>query len=84
MRSAIPCVASLMILFSACSSETPDYPAATKRPVELERHGHVRIDDYFWLNQRDDSEVLQYLEAENDYADSKLDATAGLRARLVE
>jgi oligopeptidase B len=73
-----------MILFSACSSETPDYPAATKRPVELERHGHVRIDDYFWLNQRDDPEVLQYLEAENDYADSKLDATAGLRARLVE
>ena len=66
----------LMALISACTPDQADYPTAEKRPVELERHGHVRIDDYFWLNQRDDPEVLQYLEAENAYANSKLAASA--------
>ena len=74
----------LMALISACTPDQADYPTAEKRPVELERHGHVRIDDYFWLNQRDDPEVLQYLEAENAYADSKLAASAGLRSRLID
>jgi len=57
---------------------------AEKRPVELERHGDVRVDNYFWLNQRDDPEVLQYLEAENAYADAQLASSAGLRTRLID
>lgn len=74
----------LMTMTAACTDDRTDYPTANKRPVELERHGHVRVDDYFWLNQRDDPDVLQYLEAENAYAESKLSASVGLRTRLID
>ncbi len=70
-------------MINACSDSQPDYPVAEKRPVELERHGDVRIDDYFWLNQRDDDEVIAYLEAENAYAESVLSDSSGLRERLI-
>jgi len=73
-----------MFIVSACSDDAPDFPMAEKRPVELERHGDVRVDNYFWLNQRDDPEVLQYLEAENAYADAQLASSAGLRTRLID
>ncbi|RIA09859.1 oligopeptidase B [Flavobacteriaceae bacterium MAR_2010_72] len=44
-------------------------PIAKKVPKELTTHGDIRMDDYFWLNQREDQEVLDYLNAENDYFD---------------
>lgn len=36
-------------------------------PKELEIHGHARIDNYYWLRERENPEVIAYLEAENDY-----------------
>ncbi|WP_020531639.1 S9 family peptidase [Flexithrix dorotheae] len=42
-------------------------PKAKKINRELTIHGHTRIDPYFWLNQREDPEVLAYIDAENDY-----------------
>ncbi|HOI41847.1 MAG TPA: S9 family peptidase [Elusimicrobiales bacterium] len=47
-------------------------PKAAKVPHRLEKHGHVRTDDYFWLRERDNPEVLEYLKAENAYADAVL------------
>jgi oligopeptidase B len=78
-----PGVLILMTTITACSDGRPTAPVAEKRPVELEQHGHIRVDDYFWLNQREDPDVLAYLEAENAYADARLAATAGLRERLI-
>ncbi|MCW5520504.1 S9 family peptidase [Aureitalea sp. L0-47] len=42
-------------------------PKAEKIAKHLEMHGDVRVDDYFWLNKKDDPEVIDYLERENDY-----------------
>lgn len=42
-------------------------PDAAKKPKELTIHGDTRIDPYYWLNQREDEEVLAYLRAENEY-----------------
>lgn len=42
-------------------------PVAAVKPHELEKHEDVRIDNYYWLNQREDQEVLDYLTAENEY-----------------
>jgi len=42
-------------------------PVATKKLKELEKHGDVRVDDYYWMNDRENPEVIAYLEAENDY-----------------
>ena len=48
-------------------------PMADKKPKNLEIHGDVRVDNYYWLNDREDEEVIDYLERENDYF-SKLTA----------
>ncbi|WP_097045245.1 S9 family peptidase [Flagellimonas pacifica] len=42
-------------------------PIAKKNPQKLEKHGDVRVDDYYWMNDREDQEVLDYLNAENAY-----------------
>ena len=66
----------------------PDTPArppvASKRPHRLERHGDVRVDDYYWMRDRDDPEVIAYLRSENDYVAARLTHTAGLQERLFE
>ncbi len=42
-------------------------PKAAQQPKELKMHGDTRIDNYYWLNQREDEAVIAYLEAENAY-----------------
>ncbi|MGB5238751.1 MAG: S9 family peptidase [Flavobacteriaceae bacterium] len=50
---------------------TLQVPFATKIPKKLSQHGDVRVDNYFWLNQREDSLVLDYLQKENEYYQAK-------------
>ncbi len=42
-------------------------PIAKKTPKELEIHGDVRVDNYYWLNDRENPDVIDYLERENEY-----------------
>ena len=42
-------------------------PIASKIPKELVMHGHTRVDDYYWLNNRENPEVLDYLQKENQF-----------------
>lgn len=57
-------------------------PKVAKRPTALRSHGEIRIDEFAWLQERRDPEVLAYLEAENRYADAILAGTSALRERL--
>ncbi len=66
------------------SLEKPIPPIAKKIPQEMTIHGHTRIDDYYWLKERGNSEVIAYLEAENDYAKEAMAHTKDLQAKLVE
>jgi oligopeptidase B len=50
----------------------------------LERHGHVRIDEYYWLKDRDNPEVLAYLQAENEYAAALRSHARDLERTLFE
>jgi oligopeptidase B len=59
-------------------------PVAKVMPVNLENHGHVRTDNYYWLNQREDPEVVAYLEAENAYTEGVMAHTGGLQQALFE
>lgn len=43
------------------------HPVAKKIPTKLEKHGDVRIDDYYWMNDRENQDVLDHLNAENEY-----------------
>ena len=57
---------------SSPNRKTPDAPVnpplAAVRPTTLEQHGHVRVDPYYWLRERDNPEVLAYLREENAHA----------------
>ena len=46
-------------------------PIADKIEKKLEIHGDVRIDNYYWLNERENPKVLEYLNSENEYLNSK-------------
>jgi len=62
----------------------PTPPRAAIVPKVLEMHGEERLDDYFWLNDRNDPNVVTYLEAENAYAAAVMKPTLQLQARLYE
>ena len=57
-------------------------PAAPVRPQVLEAHGDRRLDPFYWLRDKQNPEVLAYLEAENSYADSVMGEVADLQDRL--
>lgn len=59
-------------------------PVAAKRPQNLEVHGDVRVDDYYWLRERENPEVIAYLEAENAYLDAMMKHTESLQETLFE
>lgn len=59
-------------------------PAAEKRPVTLENHGHQRIDNYFWLREREDPDVIAHLEAENAHTEAALSPYKGLQKILFD
>ena len=58
----------------ACKKNTPmnfdtsiEPPLAEKSPFQLKKHDDIRIDQYYWLRERENPEVIDYLERENDY-----------------
>ena len=57
---------------------------AKKIPAEFEKHGHVRVDDYYWLKDRDNPEVIAYLKAENEYSDRIMAHTKPLEEKIFE
>lgn len=59
-------------------------PVAAKKPKELTIHGDTRIDNYFWLNQREDQEVLDYLNTENDYTKQVMAHTEAFQDKIFK
>ena len=53
-------------------------------PTRLETHGRVRLDDYYWLRERDNPEVIAYLNAENEYAEKQMAHTKAFEEKLFE
>lgn len=61
-------------------------PVAARRDHALEAHGDVRNDPYYWLrdDQRENAEILDYLNAENDYTKAQLAHLEGVKTQLFE
>jgi oligopeptidase B len=57
-------------------------PIAPKRPYEITQHGKTRIDNYFWLRQREDPEVLKYLHSQMDYLEEVMGHTKPIQETL--
>lgn len=60
----------------------PKPPQAAKRPVTNTLHGHIWTDDYYWLRERDNQEVIAYLKEENAYLEAVMAHTAELQETL--
>lgn len=59
-------------------------PKAKKIPKILEIHGDERNDPYFWLKERENPEVIQYLEEENAYAEAVMKDTEDFQQLLFD
>ncbi|HST83976.1 MAG TPA: S9 family peptidase [Kineosporiaceae bacterium] len=59
-------------------------PQASSRPTRLTQHGDTRVDDFYWLREKDNPEVTQLLEAENDYTAANMSDTEQLQQDLFE
>ena len=59
-------------------------PIAQKIPENLEKHGDLRIDNYYWLKDRENEEVIDYLERENDYYEKMTAHTKELQSNLFD
>lgn len=59
-------------------------PLAPKKPQLLEIHGHQRQDPYYWMNDRENPEVIDYLNAENSYLKEVMKPTEGFQKQLFE
>ena len=57
-------------------------PKADKIPVSFKKFNDIRIDDYYWLKERDNPEVIDYLERENDYYEKMTSHTLDLQDKL--
>jgi oligopeptidase B len=78
----------LAFILQACNNynrtKNMKAPVAEKIKKELVNNGHVRIDNYFWLNDRDNPKVLQYLKDENRYTDYVMKDTRKLQEKIYK
>ena len=66
MRTIIILILTLIISCDMNKNQLIE-PKANKIEKILSKHGDDRLDEYYWLNKRDDEEVIKYLNEENDY-----------------
>ncbi len=79
---AIACAAALMLVSGAKAQPVP--PVAARQPKVDTLHQDRRVDEYFWLREKQNPAVVQYLEAENAYAGQVLAFTQPLQEELYQ
>lgn len=79
-----------IIFATSCKDKKEEMKAEIQPPIakivpnSLEKHGDIRIDNYFWLNQREDKEVIDYLNKENEYYEKMTAHTKELQDDLFK
>jgi oligopeptidase B len=74
-------VPTFILLLSTMFADA-DPPKAPEKPHEITEAGHTRNDPFFWLREKDNPEVLKYLQAENRYTEAALKHTEKLRKTI--
>lgn len=75
---------TLLAMNSIALSADLQPPVAKVIPKKITVHGDTRIDNYFWLRDRSNPEVIRYLEAENRYTEAMMKHTEALQERLYK
>jgi oligopeptidase B len=89
-KSLRPVVMGVMVgagvwaVMAAGQTAAPTPPVAKKVPHVTEVNGHKMEDDYYWLRDKQNPEVKQYLEEENAYTDAVMKPTEGVQKKLYD
>jgi len=88
MRILLLTAFSVTIIITGCRQPSNKIemkpPVADKEPKELTTNGHTRIDNYYWLKDRDNQKVIDYLNAENTYTAAVMKDTEELQEKLYQ
>ena len=100
MKKTFYFIAALFLIFTSCKDGKQtdlliNAPVAKKNPKSLTTHNDTRIDDYFWMRLSDaqknakipdeqTQDVLNYLNAENDYLNKAMKHTEALQTKLYD
>lgn len=80
----VPFLAAALAAPSTLAEQTVSAqpPMATKQPHTTDIHGYTLKDDYFWLREKSNPEVIKYLEGENAYTEEVMKPTKALQETL--
>ncbi len=73
---------ALVVISAGCLVERIQPPVAKVDPKIDTLFGRTMVDNYHWLRERGNPEVIKYLEAENDYADKLMEHTEAFQEKL--
>ena len=80
----IAMVLSVAFSLTAQAADNATPPVAAKKPRVMTKFGDRRVDDYFWLREKSDPEVIDYLKAENEYTYALMKPLEGFRDKLYK
>ena len=66
----------------AVRAAQPHPPRPEPRPHPVTAHGDTRVDEWYWLRDREDHAVIEHLQAENGYTAARTEHTRSLRDRV--
>ena len=80
------CLASFVpdVVAQPATASSIKAPMTTKKPKTTNIHGVTLVDDYFWLREKTNPDVMTHLQAENAYAEEVMKPTAGLQEKLYK
>lgn len=77
-------MAAMFVPGPSAQSGSPGPPAAKKVPHTTKIHGYTLVDDYFWMREKANPDVIAHLEAENAYTERVMAPTKGLQETLYK
>jgi len=77
---------AIFLILNSCTMKNTKLiePKAEKINTSLSIHNDERIDEYYWLKERDNPKVIDYLNAENSYRDKYMKDYQSLEKKLFE
>lgn len=89
MRQLVRIAAAIAVALPAARAQDvatpqPKPPVAAKQAHTTSIHGYTLNDDYFWLREKANPAVREYLEAENAYTEALMKPYEGLRQQLYD
>jgi len=84
LRNLFAAISIVVPAFPGLAAQDVTPPVATIRPRIDTLHGDIRTDNYFWIREKTNPQVIAYLNAENAYTAAKMKHTEALQQKLYD